>query len=184
MSSARQIVLDASVGVKWFRGEPGSDEALELLRAHGRGEVTLVVPSLFVYEIVAVATRRLSATHAQVFWQRFMSWRLSVVEVGGELVDQTLVVRAATWLQLLRCSRAQRCQLSSAPSFARRIAGPTVNGPMRCCWGRALRPTRRHCLRTQARRMTRVNVAYDGGARIVRKASLVARQAQFFRGEL
>ena len=93
MSSARQIVLDASVGVKWFRGEPGSDEALELLRAHGRGEVTLVVPSLFVYEIVAVATRRLSATHAQVFWQRFMSWRLSVVEVGGELVDQTLVVR-------------------------------------------------------------------------------------------
>ena len=27
MSFARRIVLDASVGVKWFRNEPGSAEA-------------------------------------------------------------------------------------------------------------------------------------------------------------
>jgi predicted nucleic acid-binding protein len=93
VASVRQIVIDASVGVKWFRDEPGSDDAREFLRAHGRGEITLVVPSLFVYEVVAVATRVLSASDAPVFWQRFMSWRLGVVEVGAELVDQALVVR-------------------------------------------------------------------------------------------
>jgi predicted nucleic acid-binding protein len=87
------MVLDASVGVKWFRDEPGSDDARELLCAHGRGEVTLVVPSLFVYEVVAVATRVLSAADSHAFWQRFLSWRLGVVEVGAESMDQALAVR-------------------------------------------------------------------------------------------
>ena len=89
----RQVVLDASVGVKWFRAEPGSTDAQELLRRHGRGEIELVVPSLFVYEVIAVAARTMSAADARAFWERFMSWRLSVVEVGGALVDEALVVR-------------------------------------------------------------------------------------------
>ena len=92
MSAPRRIVLDASVGVKWFRAEPGSDAALDLLLSHGRGEVELVVPSLFVYELVAVATRTMSATDAHAFWDRFMSWRVSVVEVGGELVHEALAM--------------------------------------------------------------------------------------------
>lgn len=93
MTAVRQVVLDASVGVKWFRDEPGADEARELLLAHGRGEIQLVVPSLFVYEVVAVATRTMSAPDARVFWERFMSWRLSVVEVGGAFVSEALAVR-------------------------------------------------------------------------------------------
>ena len=93
MTALRQVVLDASVGVKWFRDEPGSAEARELLLAHGRGEIELVVPSLFVYEVIAVATRTMSASNARVFWERFMSWRLSVVEVGGELVHEAIAVR-------------------------------------------------------------------------------------------
>jgi len=93
VTAVRQVVLDASVGVKWFRDEPGSAEARELLLAHGRGETQLVVPSLFVYEVVAVATRTLSAADARVFWERFMSWRLSVVEVGGDFVSEVLAVR-------------------------------------------------------------------------------------------
>ena len=93
MTAVRQVVLDASVGVKWFRDEPGSAEARELLLAHGRGEIQLVVPSLFVYEVVAVATRTMSAADARVFWERFMSWRLSVVEVGGDFVSEAIAVR-------------------------------------------------------------------------------------------
>ena len=93
MTALRQVVLDASVGVKWFRDEPGSAEARELLLAHGRGKIELVVPSLFVYEVIAVATRTMSASDARAFWDRFMSWRLSVFEVGGELVHEAIAVR-------------------------------------------------------------------------------------------
>jgi len=93
VTAVRQVVLDASVGVKWFRDEPGSAEARELLLAHGRGEIQLIVPSLFVYEVVAVATRTMSAADARVFWERFMNWRLSVVEVGGDFVSEALAVR-------------------------------------------------------------------------------------------
>ena len=93
MTAVRHVVLDASVGVKWFRDEPGSADAVELLRSHGRGEIQLVVSSLFVYEVVAVATRTMSASGAHVFWERFVSWRVSVVEVGGAFVDEVLTVR-------------------------------------------------------------------------------------------
>lgn len=91
--SVGQIVLDASVGVKWFRDEPGTDDALKLLHAHGRGEIGIVVPSLFVYEVVSVATRSMAITHGVEFWERFVSWRLSVVEVGASLVSEALAVR-------------------------------------------------------------------------------------------
>ena len=93
MSVVRRVVLDASVGVKWFRNEPGSAEAVELLRSHGSGEIELVVPSLFVYEVVAVATRTMSAANAAIFWERFVDWRVSVVEIGAPLVKEALAVR-------------------------------------------------------------------------------------------
>ncbi len=93
MSAVRRIVLDASVGAKWFRDEAGTDDALELLGGHGRGEIELVVPSLFVYEVVSVATRSMSAAQADAFWERFMSWRVCVVEVGASLVREALAVR-------------------------------------------------------------------------------------------
>lgn len=93
MSAARQVVLDASVGAKWFRAEQGADDALELLRAHGAGEIELVVSSLFVWEVVAVAARALSAEDAREFWERFVTWRIVVAEVGDSLMRDALAVR-------------------------------------------------------------------------------------------
>jgi predicted nucleic acid-binding protein len=88
-----QVVLDASVGVKWFRDEPGSDSARALLRAHGAGEITIVVPSLFVYELMNVAARCLSPEDAVAFWDRFLSWRIPVRSVGDDLVRSGMKVR-------------------------------------------------------------------------------------------
>ena len=51
------------------------------------------MPSLFVYEVVSVATRSMSAAQADAFWERFMTWRVSVVEVGATLVREALAVR-------------------------------------------------------------------------------------------
>ena len=45
-------VVDASIGVKWFSQEEGSDAARELLRQHIEEEVVIVVPQLFLYEVV------------------------------------------------------------------------------------------------------------------------------------
>jgi predicted nucleic acid-binding protein len=63
------------------------------LDAHGRGDAELVVPSLFVYEVVSVASRVLSLEQAAAFWRRFMSWRISVVEVGATIIGGALVVQ-------------------------------------------------------------------------------------------
>ena len=56
--TSRLIVLDASVGVKWFALEAGRDEALSLLHQAAAGDVTLVVPDLFVYEVVRTVKRK------------------------------------------------------------------------------------------------------------------------------
>lgn len=118
----RPIVLDASVGVKWFRDEPGSADARELLRRHGRGEIELVVPSLFVYEVVGVATRVMSASDARVFWWRFMSWRIGVREVGGALLEEALLVR-----EKLGCSFYD----AVAPALATELGGQLCSADRR-----------------------------------------------------
>jgi len=122
VSPVPRIVLDASVGVKWFREEEGTDDALELLRSHGRGEVELVVPSLFVYEVVSVATRSMPAAHADAFWERFVSWRVSVVEVGTTLVHEALAVR-----EELGCSFYD----AIAPALARELEARLCSADVR-----------------------------------------------------
>lgn len=51
------VVLDASVGVKWFRDEAGSIEAADLLRLHASREIRLAVPVVFLQEVLDVARR-------------------------------------------------------------------------------------------------------------------------------
>ena len=51
---ARQtLVLDASVGVKWFSdiGEAHVPQARAIMRAHADEDITLVVPDLFFHEV-------------------------------------------------------------------------------------------------------------------------------------
>ena len=44
-------ILDASVMIKWFIDEEDSPKAKQLLRSHSRGEYSLVVPDLIIYEV-------------------------------------------------------------------------------------------------------------------------------------
>jgi predicted nucleic acid-binding protein len=46
-----ETVVDASVAVKWFSAEEGSDRALAVRDGHVEGRRTLVAPDLLVYEI-------------------------------------------------------------------------------------------------------------------------------------
>jgi predicted nucleic acid-binding protein len=86
-------VLDSSVGAKWFLDEPGSVDSRALLAAHGRGDLSIVVPSLFVYEVFAVAARVLAPAAADELWERFLSWRIHVRELDAALMPAALAVQ-------------------------------------------------------------------------------------------
>ena len=85
-------VLDASVGVKWFRSEPGAAEARELLAAHGRGDLDIAVASVFVYELMAVASRTPNVDATEL-WMHFIRWRIRVREIDSRLMLAALEVR-------------------------------------------------------------------------------------------
>ncbi len=52
------LVLDASVGVKWFSstGEDNLSEALDIRQAHIEGKAFIAVPDLFFYEVANALT--------------------------------------------------------------------------------------------------------------------------------
>jgi len=61
------IVLDASVIIKWFQDEADSGRALVFEKKHIRGEETVVVPDLLLYEITNVLSfqKRITASAAE-----------------------------------------------------------------------------------------------------------------------
>lgn len=54
MTTAEQIVVDASVGAKWVLAEPDSDRALALLSSATRGETSLLAPDVYVPEVTNI----------------------------------------------------------------------------------------------------------------------------------
>jgi predicted nucleic acid-binding protein len=93
------VVLDASVGVKWFRREAGSDEARELVRAHLGGSTLLAVDTLFLYEVVSGATRGQRGCAMERIWSDLEAFGLAIVPPGVELM-----AAAAEQRQVLGCS--------------------------------------------------------------------------------
>lgn len=90
--NARLVVIDASVGVKWFRNEPGTDEARDLLRQHASGTVRLVVPMLFLYEVVDVARRHFGVEGARRVWKSLAADELVVSSPDSGLMDRSIDV--------------------------------------------------------------------------------------------
>lgn len=93
--SAPLCVLDASVGVKWFRDEPGSDQARELVEAHITGELTIVVDTLFTYEVLRAASRDSEPRDAVRVWTDLAALDLVTVPLGDELVSAAVRAREA-----------------------------------------------------------------------------------------
>lgn len=79
------LVLDASVGVKWFRDEVGSDEARSLLRDHGEGRISLIAPSIFLCEVLDVARRHFGVAGARAVWDSISRDGVALLGVDSEL---------------------------------------------------------------------------------------------------
>lgn len=83
--NAKILVLDASVGVKWFRDEPGSVEARRILRDHGMGRVDLVAPVIFQFEVIDVARRLMGLQTAREVWKSIERDNIAMLGVDSEL---------------------------------------------------------------------------------------------------
>ncbi len=92
--SGRLAVLDASVGVKWFREEAGSDAARGLLRGHAAGTLRIVVPSLFFYEVIDVARRHFGIDVARRVWQSLAADEIVYSNPDADLLERTLEIAA------------------------------------------------------------------------------------------
>ena len=96
----RSLVLDASVGVKWFRTERGSGAAREFLLGATQGSLRVAVPTHFVHEVLSVVERR-DHLPARVV----EAWDI-IVESGVDVVPLTdeVVREAAAQCERLGCS--------------------------------------------------------------------------------
>jgi predicted nucleic acid-binding protein len=92
-------VLDASVGVKWFRHERGSLTALQLQRRSVLGEVSLAAPTHFVHEVLATVKRERRADAVLDAWERIKASGITIVPL-----TDAVVVEAARQCDVLGCS--------------------------------------------------------------------------------
>ena len=120
--SAEVLVLDASVGVKWFRDETGSEEAVTLLDRLGSGDVALVVPAVFPHEVLDVARRRYGVPHARRVWARLDAAGLVVAGVDSSLIDDTLALSERFGLTVYD---------AAAPALAARLGCACVSADRR-----------------------------------------------------
>lgn len=99
------VVLDASVLLKWFVQEPGSDAALDVKTRYLDGELAIVVPDLALYEIPNVLRFKRgvpeSAVHAamQALWEL----DLEIVSPSEMLLEDSIHCSFTTDLSLYDC---------------------------------------------------------------------------------
>lgn len=100
MSSRRPVfVLDASVGVKWFKPERSQAAALSLLARATAGEIALAAPVHFVHEVLSVVGRHYAARDIVPAWERLNASGIAVLPLTGEVVAE-----AARQCETLDCS--------------------------------------------------------------------------------
>lgn len=116
------VVLDSSVGVKWIKPESGRGEARHLLAQHLEGRLRIVVASLFLYEVVAVAVRHGGPDLGERAWENLQLADLTVVgledAVARSALDQS---------RLLGCSFYD----ALAPALAERLHAPLYSADTR-----------------------------------------------------
>jgi predicted nucleic acid-binding protein len=115
-------VLDASVGVKWFRGEPGSQRARELAHEAAAGRIRVVVPTHFAHEVLSVVGRRNDSEGIVDAWELMLNARLEIVPLTDEVVRE-----AAAQCDRLGCAFYD----ALAPAVATLIGATLVSADVR-----------------------------------------------------
>jgi predicted nucleic acid-binding protein len=120
--SAPVVVLDASVGVKWFKDEPGSTEATDLLRLHASREIRLAVPVVFLHELLDVARRTGGVDGARRVLEAVSRDEILVIGADAEFLRHALDV-----CERLGCSVYD----AAAPALAELLGAQLVSADRR-----------------------------------------------------
>lgn len=116
--SVTVCVLDASVGVKWFRDEPGSEQARALVEEHIAGTLAIAVDTLFGYEVLRAASRDAEPRDAIRIWSDIARLDLITVPLGEELVAAAADARTALGCSLYDAFSAGLATLLEAPLYS------------------------------------------------------------------
>ncbi len=116
--SAPVCVLDASVGVKWFRDEPGSKEARAVLAEHIAGRIVIAVDTLFAYEVLRAASRDHRPVDAMRVHHDLERLELVTVPLGEELVRAAANARESLGCALYDAFAAGLATLLDAPLYS------------------------------------------------------------------
>ena len=100
------VVLDASVLLKWFLDEPGSEAALALKRRYCDGELATVIPALAFYEIPNVLRFKREVPKAEVKDITRALWDLELETVAPTeaLLEEAIDLSFLTSLSLYDCA--------------------------------------------------------------------------------
>ena len=93
------MVLDSSVGVKWVKPEAGREVARSLLLAHQERSIRIVVPALFLEEVVAVSVRHGGAELGEKVWSSLR--KADLTSIG---LDDAVANAAFDQCRLLGCT--------------------------------------------------------------------------------
>jgi predicted nucleic acid-binding protein len=99
MTSQESLVLDASVGVKWYRHERGSDDAYDILASARHGETRVAVPTHFVHEVLSVVRRDFRSSDVVPAWEQVTAAGIDIVPLTEEVVRE-----AAFQCEVLGCT--------------------------------------------------------------------------------
>jgi predicted nucleic acid-binding protein len=116
--SAQICVLDASVGVKWFRDEAGADEARDLLARYRSGALLIAVDTLFYYEVMRASARGKHPRDAERVWQELQRLDLATVPLGDELVGAAVSAAERLGCALYDAFAAGLSDLLDAPLYS------------------------------------------------------------------
>jgi predicted nucleic acid-binding protein len=92
MERPEELVIDASVVIKWFSEEEDSDRALSLRDRHTTGRTSLIAPDLLVYEI-ANALRFKPGLDSQVVSRAIedlLDLQIEVMVPSGEVIAMAI----------------------------------------------------------------------------------------------
>jgi len=89
------VVLDSCVFSKLFLQEPDHQEAVELITELSQRNITVLVPSLFLYEVLSIAAASpFPVKNAYALITQYQSANLNIVELDEKTILKTIDICA------------------------------------------------------------------------------------------